>query len=299
VDDMAKDLYNFEAKSYVLDKIAEHYVSTGLYEVEVIYFNKSPEEKRTYRGKAVNVSKWVRGELLGRFDICNYEYICDTEKERRDAKYWFFVMSCIGTGTGDEVVPERMMQNGHGNLVDRKGLNTFEELIAECNDFFEKLGEDKCIETLHVSVEHPVSNKVEFRNKIINAFKQSGVSDIEILQVTFFDSSKTKEGERPYKCVYDANKTHAEALSSNNGVISKADTFEKGKICEAIVTLSYTVYKRQYFENIESNLLNNGIGLQGYIKTTPSNDKYEVLKLWHIASLRNDNLLAGKGLGYE
>lgn len=136
---MKKDRYNFSKKITVLDAIAKHYIESDLYEVEIIYFNKCPEKKKNYKGMAVNIYKYLDGRILGRFDICNYEYICDTEKERKNADYDFFVMTCIGTDTVGEVKPKKLMRNDRGVLVDRKGLNSIEEIISECDMFLNSL----------------------------------------------------------------------------------------------------------------------------------------------------------------
>ncbi|MBP2661568.1 MAG: hypothetical protein H6Q69_4600 [Firmicutes bacterium] len=136
---MKKDRYNFNHKTIVLDAIAKHYIESDLYEVEIIYFNKCPESKKNYKGKAVNIYKYLGGRILGRFDICNYEYICDTEMERKNAKYNFFIMTCIGADTVGEVLPKKLMRDDKGLLVDRKGLNTFEEIIRECDLFLNAL----------------------------------------------------------------------------------------------------------------------------------------------------------------
>lgn len=136
---MKQDRYNFNKKTIVLDEIAKHYIELGLYEVEIIYFNKFPENKKNYKGKAVNIYKYLGGRILGRFDISNYEYICDTEKERKNANFDFFIMTCIGTDIIGEVVPKKLMRDDRGLLVDRKGLNTFEEIIRECDMFLNAL----------------------------------------------------------------------------------------------------------------------------------------------------------------
>jgi hypothetical protein len=47
---MKKDRYNFNHKTIVLDAIAKHYIELDLYEVEIIYFNKCPENKKNYKG---------------------------------------------------------------------------------------------------------------------------------------------------------------------------------------------------------------------------------------------------------